>query len=338
MTAHLLEPIPGESPCGPNMEYEVAFAELERAVMGRPEQQVGDSIVPAEPPNWRDVASQAVELLGATKDLRPAVHLTHAWLNIDGFSGLANGLDLLRELLERYWPQLHPELDPDDDNDPTMRLNILAGLCEPQTVLATVRVTSLVSVRGLGSYSLRDVATAAEPAEDGDAVDMATINAAFTAADPEALEQMATDLARACEHLTAIETFVASQVGPGLGPDLGALRVLLQRGAKVLDEKRPAAAEVLPEEEGDDDPIAGNAPAQRGPACPRGPIVSREEVVETLDAICSYYQQYEPSSPLPLLLRRAKSLVHKGFLEILEDLAPDGVNQVKVIQGPQDTE
>ena len=47
-----------------------------------------------------------------------------------------------------------------------------------------------------------------------------------------------------------------------------------------------------------------------------------------IDEICSYYAQYEPSSPVPLLLQRARRLVNKSFVEILEDLAPDGLNQL----------
>jgi type VI secretion system protein ImpA len=36
---------------------------------------------------------------------------------------------------------------------------------------------------------------------------------------------------------------------------------------------------------------------------------------------------------VPLLLRRAKGLVAKDFMEILNDLTPDGVSQAKLIGG-----
>jgi type VI secretion system protein ImpA len=50
-----------------------------------------------------------------------------------------------------------------------------------------------------------------------------------------------------------------------------------------------------------------------------------------LDLVCRYYEQNEPSSPLPLLITRARKLADKGFLEILQDLAPDGVMQAQNI-------
>jgi len=38
---------------------------------------------------------------------------------------------------------------------------------------------------------------------------------------------------------------------------------------------------------------------------------------------------------VPLLLRRAKRLISKDFLEIVRDLAPDGVPQVELIRGAE---
>ncbi|WP_205746852.1 hypothetical protein [Duganella callida] len=55
-----------------------------------------------------------------------------------------------------------------------------------------------------------------------------------------------------------------------------------------------------------------------------------------LDKLIGYYEKHEPSSPLPLLLLRARRLVPKSFLEIIEDMAPDGMHQIAVLRGPQD--
>ena len=65
-----------------------------------------------------------------------------------------------------------------------------------------------------------------------------------------------------------------------------------------------------------------------------GDIANRADVVRMLDKLIRYYRQHEPSSPLPLLLERARRLVPKNFMEIMEDLAPDGVAQINVFKGP----
>jgi type VI secretion system protein ImpA len=46
----------------------------------------------------------------------------------------------------------------------------------------------------------------------------------------------------------------------------------------------------------------------------------------------------EPASPVPLLLKRALRLVEKNFFEIMQDLAPDSVAQIKLISGIREEE
>jgi type VI secretion system protein ImpA len=52
-----------------------------------------------------------------------------------------------------------------------------------------------------------------------------------------------------------------------------------------------------------------------------------------LDELCEYYARSEPSSPVPLLLRRAQRLVGKDFVDLLKDLAPGGISEFQVISG-----
>ena len=52
-----------------------------------------------------------------------------------------------------------------------------------------------------------------------------------------------------------------------------------------------------------------------------------------IERICAYYTRVEPSSPVPLLLRRAKRLVTMDFLEIVRDLADQGLPQVGNVAG-----
>jgi type VI secretion system protein ImpA len=52
--------------------------------------------------------------------------------------------------------------------------------------------------------------------------------------------------------------------------------------------------------------------------------------LRSLDAICAYYERTEPSSPVLPLLRRAQQLVGKNFTEILQELAPDTIAQIKL--------
>ncbi|HHO9022271.1 TPA: type VI secretion system protein TssA, partial [Pseudomonas aeruginosa] len=48
-----------------------------------------------------------------------------------------------------------------------------------------------------------------------------------------------------------------------------------------------------------------------------------------------YYVRHEPSSPVPVLLKRAKTLVTADFAEIVRNLIPDGISQFETLRGPE---
>jgi hypothetical protein len=64
-----------------------------------------------------------------------------------------------------------------------------------------------------------------------------------------------------------------------------------------------------------------------------GSVGSREEVLVAIDAILDYYRQCEPSSPLPLLLMRARRLAGLSFMEILQDICPEGLPRARSLVG-----
>jgi len=74
-------------------------------------------------------------------------------------------------------------------------------------------------------------------------------------------------------------------------------------------------------------------PAQQGYT---GAIASRDDVLAALDEICKFYKQREPASPVPWLLKRARRLVKMNFMEIMNELTPDALAQLKVITGPDE--
>src|SRR5882757_4175500 len=104
----LLAPVSPDDLCGANLESDGSFAEIERLSQGKPEQQIGKTIVPAEEPDWKTVQKKSTEVLARSKDLRVAAQLTKALLRNSGWPGLATGLGLLRGLVERYWDGVHP--------------------------------------------------------------------------------------------------------------------------------------------------------------------------------------------------------------------------------------
>jgi len=335
----LLEDLEEAAPCGPNLEYDPAFMELEQSALGKPEVQYGDTIVPAVPPEWKQVKKQALELLGRTRDLRVAMPLVRSLLALHAMPGFADGVRLLERLVEERWDNVHPELDPDDDNDPTLRINSLAQLTDPATILRDLRETAFIMLPGLGPLTLRvlEQANGEAPIPEGQsALSAESIQAALGDVSDEAL-QTATDAVNgALGSVTNLEAAIERHVGSAQALNLGALTGQLRRMADLLASRGGAAQEA----ESDEAPAADAEPGAPAGTAPRaaaitGDVASRADVIRMIDKILAYYQRYEPSSPVPMLLERAKRLAPMSFMEVMENLAPDSLQQLYVIRGPQ---
>lgn len=339
----LLREVSPEAPCGPNLEYDPDFVALDLAALGKPEVQYGDTITPAVPPEWKLVRRIAGELLERSRDLRLAVHLLRASLALDGVAGLADGIALIERLLAERWDSVHPELDADDDMDPMLRINSLANLADLSTVLKDVKEATLIVLPGLGPLSVRMLEIASgelAPPAGQEKVALNSIEQALGDVDDAALAAATDALARAYDSVVNIETLLVRQVGSSQALNLDALTRPLKRGRDFLQQQislrrgddAPAADAADGASHADGGPASGAGGAAR--AGISGEIANRADVVKMLDKLIGYYQQHEPSSPLPLLLERAKRLVPKNFFEIMEDLAPDGIGQLMVIKGP----
>jgi type VI secretion system protein ImpA len=336
----LLAPISESAPTGGNLEYEPDFAALEEAALGKPERQMGGGTIAGEPPNFNLLFARSNELLRRSKDLRIAGHLTRACIDRQGFAGLHQGLSLLRGLLEKYWASVHPQLDPDDANDPTMRVSALSALVSPD-LLAALRAAPLLVSQVAGPISLRHFAIAAGemPQPSGSPkVDANLLDAGFREIQLAALQTLATALQGARDELKRLGE--AFQAGAGVpGPDFSSLdRVLYQAQSAVRPRLAARVAEGAPLKTDGAEPVNGTlegasaAVVQSAPAI-TGAIRNREDVVLMLDKICGYYERYEPSSPLPLLLQRCRKLAALSFIDIVKDLAPSALQQVELIGG-----
>jgi type VI secretion system protein ImpA len=341
----LLQEVDAGMPCGPNLEYDPLFLELEQNALGKPEVQYGSTIVPATPPEWKLVKKQALELFGRTRDLRVAMPLLRALLALHAIPGFADGMRLIERLVDERWDSVHPQLDPDDDNDPTLRINSLATLTDNATILRDIKDTAFIQLPVLGPLTVRvlELASGELPVSKGEtAVTQGSIDAALRDVRPEALLDASNSVARAHDSVVKLEAALVRQVGNARALNLGALERQLRRMREVLAPHLPQTeeTEAMPDTTPQDASAA--APDAAGPAAPAaapisGEINSRADVVRMLDKILAYYQRNEPSSPVPMLIERAKRLAPKNFFEIMEELAPESVNQLKILRGPEAT-
>jgi len=332
----LLQEVSPDAPCGEDLEYDPEFGEMTRAAEGKPEQQMGDSVVPAEDPDWRDVRDKALSIFSRTRDLRAGVLLARALLAVEGFGGLSDGLELIKGLIERHWDHVHPQLDPDDDNDPTLRVNTIVQLTDQDFMLRGVREAPLVELKGFGKFSMYDVEIASGQVSAPEGMEsppeMGVIDAAFMECELDELQGTADAVKRSAECITTIESVLTELVGTTYAANLSALPEAMKAVQHLLNER--LARRGVVEADAGVEGAAGAGGESAGQAI-SGDIRSREDVIRVLDKACEYFRQHEPSSPVPLLLQRAKRLVSKDFMEIMRDMAPDGVSQAETVTGAQ---
>ena len=190
-----------EAPCGEDLEYDSDFMALAEQVKGKPEQQIGDTVKPAEPPNWDQIEKNTLALLNRTRDLRLLEILAQATIHTSGLFGLNQCLTMLGGLLELRWQTIHPQLHPDENYDPTQRNNILKGLCDFDKILQPIKKIPLIQSKTFGQFSLRDVDIATGKlsvvGEEDGLPESAQIEAAFKEIDLHEL-QAVTNAAAGC--------------------------------------------------------------------------------------------------------------------------------------------
>jgi type VI secretion system protein ImpA len=348
--SELLKPISEDVPSGENQEYAECFLALERASQPGEERQVGDDIIPAEEPNYVTVSELAEEVMKLSHDLRAAVQMAHAELRLGNMDDFAEVTKYVRGCIEDNWDTCHPQLDADDDNDPTMRVNSLLELSSSNTIIRALRLVPLTNSAAFGRVCLRDIMVAQgemeRPSDMEKSLDLATVNAAFSDTAEENLKEKAEAAKVALENLKAIEDKFNTEI-PGLGPSFAEVNKVLEKiilrleGANDLQD---AGASL--EDQGENTEITNDEVEGEGVSSAQSPtlvasvavgaIRSIADVKKTLDQVITYYEKNEPSSPVPVLIKRAKRLVGADFVSIIKDIAPNGMDNVEIVAGITD--
>lgn len=320
---------------GENLEYDSEFLALMDEVSSKEESQYGDYLHIPEPIDWASVETRCVGLFARTLDLRVAVYLTLAWLEREGLAGLAKGLAVLDYLVRERWEQTYPRLSDEDQFDPLVRINILAELAVPSVVVATLRKEVLARLPGGESLCCADLALIASGQESPER------DACLLRLESQIEPQCSTELMRGLGALNRVKGLLDS-IGQGLDEKTGLCESsplqpvsrLLGQWIQVVDSRlRRTLHSVAPEPEV---AVSASTPAAVVSAGGVRECRSREEVLLALDAIAGYYQRHEPSSPIPMLVQRVRRLAGMDFLEIMAELAPSSVSDMRALAGIQE--
>jgi type VI secretion system protein ImpA len=328
----LLRPIAGENPSGMSLRYEGAYDQIKNLRKEADNLPVGEwATGETKVADWRGVMTSATEALTTkTKDLQIAAWLTEALVKQHGFPGLRDGLRLLRELQERFWEGLYPELE---EEDAEFRASPLVGL-NASLPLLIKRIPLIKSLDG-DLYSWLQWEDARQVDDLIRRGDQEAVNAALedgkvsgeqvqkavqgTAREfCEALLEDAQQSYEACEQLVHC---CDEKFGPA-APSFSDIRKTIEdcrdlvrgfvkkkreaEGLPALEAASPTGANGVLEEQLADVPTALPTATARTPSgnLPCEPV-DRADALRRLEAVAAFFRRTEPHSPVSYLVQRA---------------------------------
>lgn len=347
----LLEPISEDRPAGENLRYEGTYDRIREA------RRADDPNLPQgvwerelKKADWNKVREICIQALAIrTKDIQIAVWLAEALMQTKGFAGLRDGLKLLKELCERFWDTLYPEIDREDG--PEARVSPFVWMNENLSIsMKMVHITrpenSMEAVphsfsdweeaEELEKIEIRDKKQYEQEVAKG-RITRSRFLASVMFSSKSFYEMQAACLNESLSLLEALTQFLDRQCGK-LSPSLGKFRDVLIRiqglTQNFFQEKQTADGE----EDSRESEIRENG--ESGTAESRGPVLSvairsRSDAYRMLSAAADYLLIHEPHSPTPYLVKRAVSWGHMPLTELLQELIMDehDLNQIFKLLG-----
>lgn len=316
----LLTPVSGENPCGEDLSFSPEFDSIQDARRADdPSLDQGEWITELKTADWPFVVESCGRLLATrSKDLRLAVWWCEASTRTGGFPGLAQGLELVAGLCERYWDGMHPL---PEDGDHEQRVGNLAWLLSGATRWS--REVAIVSAAG-SAFAFADFEVArqraAQSARDG-ASDQDDGTRRPTLEHLEKVRrdtshtfylQVSTAMRDCTRGLDRLERVVDGRLGED-GPSFSALRdVLADVGSQVGRFAAEAGVDGEAVAASAGDGLAwtamGRSPAEAGQvaaAAGDGPIGDRREALVQLRRVAEFFRRTEPHSPVAYLAEKA---------------------------------
>lgn len=331
----LVAPLSEEAPSGPDL-----YADADRQVIEQAfERSISLGGAAASEADWGDVIRRIVAQGAQTRDLWLPVYLMRAAAQSGKFDSVVDGAEWLARLAEERWADVHPQLEEVGFIGRKAPCEALTRLGE---FLNPIQQVPLFVHARLGAFTGADIQRFHE--EGPSAENYGMFRAALEATPAEEMQDLAGRidrligaLRRADAVLTAnAEGDTSTNFTPtydALGRIRRALETFLPAPEPAVAAEMPAEAAPVPAEaQAMPAPVAGDpvaVPASAGETAFSGAITSREDVKRAIDSICLYYEKYEPTSPVPFALRRAREWISLDFITVLEDIAPGSLGEAE---------
>ncbi len=301
----LLNPISDESPSGEDLSFSPEFDAIKEARRHDDATlEQGDWATELKTADWPEAAKLCTDLLtNRSKDIRIISWLIEAQTHLEGFTGFAQGFQLLAATCEQFWDTLYPLAE---DGDQDLRIGNLEGLLtQSNTWLQQIPITSSAK----GNFTSIDLIEAGRGNDSDEHPDTAAINAACTATPFDFYQTLLATTQQARDAFSEFERVIDNLLGHD-GPSFTATRDVLD---KVIDNAKRMAADAGIMSPTAPDTDAGSSSTETDDATNdnaatvtvSGAINTRQDALMQLQKVADYFRRTEPHSPVAYLAERA---------------------------------
>lgn len=324
--------------CGPDLyDTEPAFA----ALMDSCEEMLPErfSDFDRSEIEFSDIYKQMEGFLKQSRDIRLLVMLGQFSLLSGQLQQFADVVRILRKLLETLWDEVHPM---DADFGFMERMGALESFNSRPTVILPLEAAPLLKTRRSGPISYRAIKIATgdlTAREDEHTISLGAIEAALTSGEleQEVIEQVLKDLSELPDELRGISETCAEKLkaadAKATAPNYDALATLIADINTELNVRlgRMSAEDADASAQGDDE--TGQASEAGKGTTSNLEIRNAAQAKLILDAVEDYFSAREPSHPALFLVREARGLVGKSYLDALKILMPRRFDEVALLLG-----
>ncbi|ERP96823.1 hypothetical protein Q669_26650 [Labrenzia sp. C1B10] len=288
--------------------------------------------------DFTDLFKQMDGFLKQSRDLRLLVILAQFGLLSGQVHTFANSIRIIRKLLENHWDDVHPS---DADFGHMERIGALESLNNRPTVVLPLEAAPLLKTRRTGPISYRAIQIAAGDATarpDEHTISLGAIEAALTSGELEqdAIDEILKDLGDLPDELQTIAELCTEKLkesgAKAAPPNYEALSTLLKEMNAELNKRLGRLSPEETEASSSEDTAAEAAAGDTSQAS-QSEIKNAAQAKLILDAVEDYFASREPSHPALFLVREARGLVGKSYLDALKILMPRRFDDVALILG-----
>jgi type VI secretion system protein ImpA len=310
----ILEPVSEEAPCGEDMSFSPEFDHIQEARReDDPTVDYGEWQATLKQADWPKVIKSCTELLQKrSKDLRLSAWLTEGLVKTSGLSGLADGVETIAQLIDRFGANIYPQAE---EGDQERRIGSLSWF-----VARMAQLTRQVPITQskAGAFSLNDYESARllqtqlerNPGSVSDLEIKVTLEKfanAVAKTDRAHYGRWIGEVERcraALDHLVRVCDALFGLDGPSFGQLAESLDAVHLRLESICKERG-----VLPGvESGAQSSAESLTPENAGQeALPQvgGPIANRAQALELLRQVAAFFRKTEPHSPVAYLADKA---------------------------------